>query len=109
MPLISKLFRGDPVFEACLVKDAAHIVPGSAGPHVSCIQYALIVLDRYRPAKAEIDRAYYGPTTAAGVLAFKRRRRIINASYQSTADNIVGRMTIAALDAEMARAEQAGL
>ena len=46
-------------------------------------------------------RAHYGPSTAAAVLAFKTRRNIINRAYQTKADNIVGRMTIAALDAEM--------
>jgi hypothetical protein len=34
-------------------------------------------------------------------LAFKKKRNIINPSYQSQADNIVGKMTIAALDREI--------
>jgi hypothetical protein len=38
-------------------------------------------------------------------LAYKRKRQIINRSYQSTPDSIVGKMTIASLDAEMAKLE----
>jgi hypothetical protein len=43
------------------------------------------------------------------VLAFKRRRKIINFSYQTQEDNIVGKMTIAALDREMEKLEQTAL
>ena len=105
MALQSSLFKGDPVFEACLTRDSAHITPGARGIHVAKIQYALMVLDRYLPAKSELDTGTYGRSTAEGVLAFKQRRNIINYSYQRTADNIVGKMTIAALDAEIFRLE----
>lgn len=105
MPLQSKLFKGDPVFEACLIKDSAHITPGAQGAHVSKIQYALMALDNYQPAQAEMIGGSYGPSTANGVLAYKRKRKIINLSYQKAADNIVGKMTIAAMDAEMFRLE----
>ena len=43
----------------------------------------------------------YGPSTAAAVLSYKTKRQIINRSYQTTPDSIVGKMTIASLDAEM--------
>jgi peptidoglycan hydrolase-like protein with peptidoglycan-binding domain len=43
----------------------------------------------------------YGKSTAAAVLAFKTKRKIINYSYETQVDNIVGKMTIAALDNEM--------
>jgi len=101
MPLQSKLFGGDPVFEACLLKDSAHITPGAKGKHVSKIHTALAVLDNYAVAAGELSSGAYGGSTAAGVLAYKRKRKIINPSYQTQADNIVGKMTIAALDAEM--------
>jgi len=39
------------------------------------------------------------------VLRFKTDRKIINTAYQKTADNIVGKMTVQALDNEMARFE----
>ena len=48
----------------------------------------------------------FGPATAAAVLAFKQKRDVINRAYQSKADNIVGKMTMAALDKEMLDAEQ---
>src|SRR5262249_23232676 len=35
------------------------------------------------------------------VLAYKQKRNIVNRSYQTQADNIVGKMTMAALDLEM--------
>ena len=50
---------------------------------------------------AEIVAELYGPTTAKSVLAYKTRRHIINRAYQSTADDIVGKMTIAQLDREL--------
>jgi hypothetical protein len=43
----------------------------------------------------------YGPSTALCVLVYERKRQIINRSYQTQADNIVGRMTIASLDQGM--------
>jgi peptidoglycan hydrolase-like protein with peptidoglycan-binding domain len=101
MPLASKLFRGDPDLEAAAVSDPAHIVPGAAGPHVNKIQQALIELDG-----ADIAQdGSYGPETAAAVLAYKRKRSIINRNYQTQADDIVGRMTVAALDKEMREKE----
>lgn len=101
MPLRSQAFKGDPKFEACLVSDAAHVTPGTEGCHVSKIHFALMVLDGYFPTMVEVYRCQYGPSTAKGVLAFKRKRAVINHSYQSQADNIVGKMTIAIMDAEL--------
>jgi peptidoglycan hydrolase-like protein with peptidoglycan-binding domain len=91
------LFRGDPKLEAAAVSDPAHIVQGASGEHVRKIQQALIQLDG---ARLEPD-GKYGPATAAAVLAYKKKRNIINRSYQTQADNIVGKMTMAALDREM--------
>jgi hypothetical protein len=97
MPLRSELFRGDAKLEAAAVSDPAHIVPGAAGEHVRKIQLALIQLD---DAAIAADGSY-GPATAAAVLAYKQQRNIVNRSYQTKPDNIVGKMTIAALDQEM--------
>lgn len=102
MALQSKLFRGDPKLEAAAVSDPAHIVPGATGPHVGKIQLALIQLDGAPIAQDSI----YGPATAAAVLAYKQKRKIVNTSYQTKADNIVGKMTIAALDKEMLAKEK---
>lgn len=101
MPLRSELFRGDSRLEGAASRDSAHIVPGGSGPHVEKIQLALMLLDEAEIAADELAADLYGPSTATAVLAFKRRRRIVNASYQTTPDNIVGRMTMAALDREM--------
>jgi len=102
MVLQSNLFRGDPKLEAAATSDPAHITPGATGPHVGKIQLALIQLDGAAIAQDSI----YGPATANAVLAYKRKRNIVNLSYQTQADNIVGRMTMAALDTEMAALER---
>jgi hypothetical protein len=104
--LTANLFRGDAALEACLIKDSAHVLEGARGPHVAKIQRALATLDGALIAPPEVIQSLYGRTTAAAVLAYKQARRIINWSYQQQADNIVGKMTIAALDREMCAAER---
>ena len=105
MALVSKAFSGDPKLEACLDSDAAHIKPGAVGGHVAKIQNALMLVGGAKIAAAETMAKQYGPSTATAVLAYKTARRIINYTYQTTADNIVGKMTIAALDQEMFKFE----
>jgi hypothetical protein len=101
VPLNSRLFKGVKELEACLVSDAAHVTPGSRGEHVKLIQRALVMCgDRTIPTTEYAD-GQYGPSTAAAVLRYKEDRAIVNHSYQSAADNIVGKMTIAALDKEV--------
>jgi peptidoglycan hydrolase-like protein with peptidoglycan-binding domain len=102
MGLQSRLFRGDPKLEAAAVSVSAHVTPGATGDHVAKIQFALMRLD-----EAPLDQdGTYGPQTAAAVLAYKQKRNIINRSYQTQADNIVGIMTMASLDREMLEQEQ---
>lgn len=105
MALQSQLFRGDSALESCLVNDAAHVVEGTRGPHINKIQRALVLLDGAPIVGSEILDEVYGRSTANAVLAYKRKRGIINRAYQNTADNIVGKMTIASLDKEMTIAE----
>jgi hypothetical protein len=107
MSLSSTLFRGNVALEACAVKDSAHVTAGAIGEHVARIQFALSSLDGAKIDGAEITTRRYGKSTAAAVLAYKKKRQIINRSYQSTADDIVGKMTIAALDKEMRLKERA--
>lgn len=105
MPLRSDTLSGDDRLEACLVEDSAHLTPGVQGEFVAKVQAALIFLDGLAIDEAELASMTYGPSTAAAVLAFKRKRKIINKAYQNTEDDIVGKMTIKALDDEMAAAE----
>src|SRR5262249_49116426 len=91
-----------PALEACLVQDSAHVLEGARGAHVGKIQLALTILDGALIDAAEVAGALYGHSTAAAVLNYKRARAIINYSYQQQADNIVGKMTIPALDRELA-------
>lgn len=106
MALQSRLFAGDPKLEAAALFDPAHILPGSRGPHVGKIQIALNHLDNSRIAAQELEATLYGKSTADAVLNFKKKRAVINFGYQSSADNIVGKMTMAALDREVAAAEK---
>jgi hypothetical protein len=101
MPLASNLFQANQRLQECLIKDSAHVTSGSRGVHVALIQYAVLRLEGGQIDGRDIIAQLYGPTTAAAVLAYKTRRRIINTAYQTSADNIVGRLTIAALDREM--------
>jgi peptidoglycan hydrolase-like protein with peptidoglycan-binding domain len=99
MALRSEQFRGDQRLEAAAVSDPAHIKLGDRGPFVTKIQNALNVLD-----KAGIDEdGVYGPATGRAVLVYKTARGIINRAYQQKADDIVGKMTVAALDEELLR------
>jgi peptidoglycan hydrolase-like protein with peptidoglycan-binding domain len=109
MGLQSKLFRGDPALEGCLIRDSAHVQQGAMGNHVQKIQTALNRLDDLSINSGELAAKRYGPSTAAAVLAFKKKRHIVNLNYQTREDNIVGKMTIAALDKEMLQLEQATL
>jgi hypothetical protein len=97
MPLESKLFSGDAKLEAAATSDAAHIIQGASGDHVRKIQLALNQLDGER---LDVD-GQYGSATAAAVLVYKQKRKIINTNYQTEADNIVGRMTVARLDSDL--------
>ena len=105
MGLQSRLFRGDPKLEAAAVSDPAHIAFGASGPHVSKIQTALILLDGAVVDADEMRRTFYGDSTAGAVLAYKRKRDIVNRSYQTQPDNIVGKMTMASFDDEMQKRE----
>ena len=97
MALSSELFAGDPALEAAATTDAAHIQVGARGPHVEKIQTALNLLD---DAGLTAD-GQFGSGTAQAVLNYKTKRNIVNRSYQTTADNIVGRMTVAQMDEEL--------
>ncbi len=105
MALKAELFRGDSHLENAAVSDGAHILTGARGAHVEKLQVALMLLDGATIAANELAVDLYGGSTAAAVLAYKSKRKIINPAYQTTPDNIVGKMTIAALDQEMTARE----
>ena len=101
MSLKSKLFKGDPKLEAAAQSHPAHIVQGAIGDHVAKIQQALERLDSAVIDASELGAKRYGGSTANAVLAYKKKRNIVNKSYQTQADNIVGIMTMAAMDEEL--------
>ena len=107
--LVSMLLSGDAQLQRCAVEDPAHVTEGQKGPHVRLIQLALAITDNADIAGAEFASSSYGPSTTAAVLAYKTKRQIINRSYQSKPDAIVGKMTIASLDAEVAARERRNL
>jgi hypothetical protein len=93
--------------QSCLVNDAAHVTPGSRGPHVAKIQSAVLLLEKLLNIPIpEVRSQQYGPGTAAAVLTYKAKRNIVNRAYQSAPDNIVGKMTIARLDEDLLAVEQ---
>jgi hypothetical protein len=106
MPLQSEFFAGDIKLEAAAVSDPAHVLQGAIGEHVAKIQRALIELDGATIDAGELQSSQYGPSTARAVLDYKRKRNIVNRWYQTTADDIVGRMTMAALDQDMLNHER---
>lgn len=106
MSLASEMFRDDRRLQECLLHDRAHLTEGTVGPFVNKVQDALFVIDGLRCVPEERRMQRYGPTTAAAVHSFKKRRRIINRSYQTQADDIVGKMTIDALDKALVEKER---
>ena len=104
--LRSDLFRGDPRLERCLFHDSAHVLKGHRGDFVSKIQYAVLVLAGGTIRGTEVSSQLYGEDTARLVQKYKVNRKIINYTYQQSADDIVGKMTIRALDSEMFAIEQ---
>lgn len=105
MPLVSRYFQDDKKLQACQVRDVDHVLQGACGEHVGKIQNALVFLDNAKIAVHELNEKRYGPSTAEAVLNYKKKRHIINFTYQTQADNIVGKMTITVLDAEMLQFE----
>jgi len=108
MPLKSELFRGDPRLEACAINNQAHITQGAMGEHVSKIQSALLRVNQASIDRGELNTQQYGASTTAAVLQYKQQRSIINRSYQTQPDNIVGIMTIAYLDNDLVEWERKG-
>ncbi len=96
--LRSKLFSNNPRLQDCAIFDASHVTAGDSGEHVRLIQDALKAIDGAIISQSEQASARYGPSTAAAVLKYKTRRKIINYNYETSADPIVGKMTIARLD-----------
>jgi hypothetical protein len=109
MPLKSSALAGDERLEACLIKDSAHLTLGTQGDFVAKVQSAIMFLDDLSIDDAELDSATYGKSTAKAVLKFKQKRKIINPTYQKSEDDIVGKMTIKAIDDELVSAENAPL
>jgi hypothetical protein len=101
MPLKSRIFLDNDRLEQCRTQDFAHVKLGDVGDHVELIQNALILIDNLSIDDSERAAKMYGPSTASAVLKYKTKRNIINTSYQNRPDDIVGKMTITALDNDM--------
>ena len=105
MPLQSKLFKGDPRLEECLVEDGAHVTRGTQGPYVWKIQRALLLLDGHMIHYSEQEQQFFGSATSKAVYEYRKRRNIRRGDQPVT--DIVGKMTIFALDSEMVQYESA--
>lgn len=104
--LTSRLFSDSTQLAAAAVDDRAHVVPGAVGRHVGKIQAALEILDDADIPLDEWIAMQNGAGTTAAILSYKEKRKIINPAYQTRADNIVGKMTIARMDKELLEAER---
>ncbi len=100
--MISALFSGCTRIQSASEIDAAHIAVGDRGEWVARVQTALNWLEG---SSIAVD-GVFGEQTKAAILAFKTKRRIINAAYQTSADAIVGKRTVKALDEEVADKER---
>lgn len=103
MALVSRRFAGVAELQACAVEDSAHLLGGSQGSHVALVQQALIDLGEQIESGAS---GIYGTDTEAAVTSYKAARNILNAAGQ--VDPIVGKKTLATLDAEIERFDAAG-
>jgi hypothetical protein len=101
MPLKSKYFHGNVQLESASREDRCHVTLGARGGHVEKIQLALQLCDKAIIEVGELASKTYGHSTATAVLNFKKKRNIVNRSYQTQADNIVGIRTMDYLDCEM--------
>ncbi len=125
---LSKLFEGNTRLEQCAKSHQSHVTIGNQGAHVKLIHTALQTATpclfpnevamavwlltkslRHRPLLQEYSNSIYGPETAAIVLQYKKIHKIINSTYQTVPDNIVGIMTIKHLDSAVWAAETANL
>ena len=105
--LRSQLFKDNDQLKRCAVDNTAHVKTGDKGDFVSKIQEALVILDDAIFLGTEVSDQRYGTSTAQAVLDYKTKRNIVNRSYQSKPDNIVGVMTIAQMDKELADVDAA--
>lgn len=105
MALVSELFKDDTELEAVLKDPRAHLIvktPAIRGAHVGKVHEALRLLQPGNPvSETEKIAQEYGESTAEAVLQYKKDRNIINPAYQKAPDNIVGTMTIQAMDDEL--------
>src|SRR5262249_584062 len=105
MALTSKHFLGEKAdgvrtrLELCLKLNPKHFLPGTKGPEVARIQGALGTLGNVKISERELADKFYGDTTVAAVLAFKRQWNILN--YENKLDPIVGIKTLGRLDEMM--------
>ncbi|RYG11229.1 MAG: hypothetical protein EON92_11015 [Burkholderiales bacterium] len=104
--LISRLFSANARLCGCAQVNEKHVQRGDKGEHVALVQYALVIIENADIAEGEMAASSYGPSTADAVLGYKTRRKIVNLSYQKKPDNIVGIMTVRALDLEIAAIEK---
>ncbi len=115
MVLTSELFKNNKQLQDCSERDSAHIVANEPpvrrgvndrGEHVALIHKALRQIMPNVSFGLEEATETYGPKTAEVVRQFKAMQNppILNkALRQTTPDNIVGKLTIAALDEQVKR------
>ncbi|GJE61215.1 hypothetical protein [Methylobacterium trifolii] len=117
--LNSALFKPDDRLQKAAVDHKYHVKNGEQGLYVRRIQYFLYGMgvfhkmyeivnndvgplaasERWSDMTSDLENAYYGNATSYGVWIYKDHYQIIGKGYQTTADDIVGVMTIRHMDA----------
>jgi hypothetical protein len=95
------LFKNNARLQSCLHTDRDHVKLGDTGDFVFAIQMALLTLDKANIDPTELKGQTFQQSTRDAVLSYKRTRKIVNASYEASADPIVGKMTIERLDDDL--------
>ena len=88
--------------QACADRHEAHILPKSQGHYIWLIKLPLMIVLKRLPGAIATpdpdDGRFFGKAMEYNVLQYKRIMKLVNHDYQNQADNIVGIMTIRALD-----------
>lgn len=95
------LLKEIPRLQGCLLNDRDQVQFGDSGDFVFAIQMALMTIDHAEIEPTELQAQSFRGSTRAGVLAYKRARKIVTVDEERRIDATVGKMTIERLDDDL--------
>lgn len=102
--LESDLLSANKRLQECLVKDSSHVRLNDSGEHVLLLQKAL---NKIGELPSELpENGTFDATMAGAVARYKKNRGILN--YAGQIDDIVGKLTITAIDNELVARNRRG-